>query len=636
MLNNSLYPYPGNLDIQRRCILRKLVLTAVSLSLVPGCLLALGLGQLQVQSSLYQPLQARIPLVLSADEPLGEIKIKLASELEFAQQHIPRPAYLTQLQFKALAIDDKPFVQITTQDEVVEPAMNFLLEVEAPTGKYINAYTVLLDPNNNSPGTEISYGPVRADEMLWDIAAKLKPAHEASLTQTIAALFLKNPQAFAHGNLNGLKVGQQLQIPSPAEIKALSQQQALALIEEHRSAWQDKVKEPQTISALSSSSQGLEPGKEQPKSSEQNTLTSGAKMPLNIEQDLAQTQQAYAELKQAHAQLESQLGDLKLKNTQLATEMQAKTGQVVELQTKVNELSQTLKSKSNAWGLSKWLMGLFALAGLAFALLKIRNKSMDRKTAALQFNWSNLKENLNSFLNKLKQKASPPETVVEPQMSASVSNDVAQLSESNYNYAERPVDFNATTTQTSSAIEPLEEAGIYFVYGRYEQAEKVLLSALEKQPERQDLQQKLLEVYAAKDDRAAFEYFADQIRLNHPTHELEFLAFIHDLYHKTWPEQQQAATVEDSTPLADTASSVEVESGANEIREQVEVNSFQKPSPMIELADEDLVTTKLEMARSCIEIGAVTDAKKLLQEVQKMGDATQRSEAERLLQKITS
>jgi pilus assembly protein FimV len=58
-------------------------------------------------------------------------------------------------------------------------------------------------------------------------------------------------------------------------------------------------------------------------------------------------------------------------------------------------------------------------------------------------------------------------------------------------------------------VDPLTEADVFMAYGRNQQAEEVLKKALEKNPERQDLTAKLLEVYYNLKDSAQFVALAE-------------------------------------------------------------------------------------------------------------------------------
>ena len=57
---------------------------------------------------------------------------------------------------------------------------------------------------------------------------------------------------------------------------------------------------------------------------------------------------------------------------------------------------------------------------------------------------------------------------------------------------------------TADEVDPLAEAEVYIAYGRDGQAEEILKEALSKNPKRADVQLKLLEIYSARKDKAAY------------------------------------------------------------------------------------------------------------------------------------
>ncbi len=57
----------------------------------------------------------------------------------------------------------------------------------------------------------------------------------------------------------------------------------------------------------------------------------------------------------------------------------------------------------------------------------------------------------------------------------------------------------------STEVDPIAEADVYIAYGREAQAEDILKEALRRQPERQAIRKKLLEIYAGRRDLKAFE-----------------------------------------------------------------------------------------------------------------------------------
>jgi pilus assembly protein FimV len=69
--------------------------------------------------------------------------------------------------------------------------------------------------------------------------------------------------------------------------------------------------------------------------------------------------------------------------------------------------------------------------------------------------------------------------------------------------ADRTVQATAATP-SGEDVDPMQEAEVYIQYGRDGQAEEILKEALSRNPNRADVQLKLLEVYAGRKDRDAF------------------------------------------------------------------------------------------------------------------------------------
>jgi len=63
----------------------------------------------------------------------------------------------------------------------------------------------------------------------------------------------------------------------------------------------------------------------------------------------------------------------------------------------------------------------------------------------------------------------------------------------------------------STEVDPIAEAEVYIAYGREAQAEEILKEALKKQPERQAIRLKLLEIHAGRKDAAAFGALAQEM-----------------------------------------------------------------------------------------------------------------------------
>src|SRR6056297_539603 len=241
--------------------LRKVLLSA-TVAAIPVNVLALGLGNAQLSSALNEPLQARIDLYSVRTAELVDIKAELASVADFQKAGLEWSSNLSELRFKVnTGADGKPYISVTSQKPVREPFLNFLLEVNWPTGRLLREYTVLLDPPvyadamkttvqptvtaapardtadrsaaiaqapQRAPASATTpspagasgvvrdgrYGPVQRSETLWSIASAVRPDVGVSVQQAMLALVDANPDAFINGNVNALREGQVLRIPA--------------------------------------------------------------------------------------------------------------------------------------------------------------------------------------------------------------------------------------------------------------------------------------------------------------------------------------------------------------------------------------------------------------------------------------
>ncbi len=108
---------------------------------------SLGLGEIEVDSALNQPLNAKINLISARADELEELRVELAPADVFDRVGVPRPYFLTQIKFEpVLSPGGGATIRVTSKDPVREPFLTFLVEVSWPKGRLLREYTVLLDP----------------------------------------------------------------------------------------------------------------------------------------------------------------------------------------------------------------------------------------------------------------------------------------------------------------------------------------------------------------------------------------------------------------------------------------------------------------------------------------------------------
>ncbi|RXF06888.1 FimV/HubP family polar landmark protein [Pseudoalteromonas phenolica] len=86
---------------------------------------------------------------------------------------------------------------------------------------YTQEGTILKGPKNADYGQMgRSIGPIKPSDTLWRIAQKVRP-DDGSVTvyQVMSALYRKNPNAFLDKNLNHMRDGAYLKIPTIAEMR---------------------------------------------------------------------------------------------------------------------------------------------------------------------------------------------------------------------------------------------------------------------------------------------------------------------------------------------------------------------------------------------------------------------------------
>ncbi len=81
------------------------------------------------------------------------------------------------------------------------------------------------------------YGPVKKNEIIWDIASVLRPDKSIPTVQMVVALFKQNPDAFQKNNLNGLLTGVTLVVPNREQVNQLSKPEVDKIFLQHWKQW---------------------------------------------------------------------------------------------------------------------------------------------------------------------------------------------------------------------------------------------------------------------------------------------------------------------------------------------------------------------------------------------------------------
>ena len=258
-------------------MLRMRAVAVVLTALLSPVVCGLGLGNLKTKSPLNEPFVGRIDIVDADAKDFESMTAKLADTAQFQRAGVARDAVLLGLRFEIVSSErGADYIQITTKDPVREPFLNFLLELNWAKGRLVREYTVLLDPplyDRNRPARAVmtpapqamapapvpAPTPARApaaaaagspaassdtiavqkNDTAWGLALAHRPDSSVSVQQMILALLRANPDAFANHNVNVLRRGAVLRMPSAAELQGVSQAAAIAEIQHQHQLWED-------------------------------------------------------------------------------------------------------------------------------------------------------------------------------------------------------------------------------------------------------------------------------------------------------------------------------------------------------------------------------------------------------------
>jgi pilus assembly protein FimV len=229
---------------------------------------AVGLGQLNVLSALGQPLQAEIELTSVSRDEAGSLAVKLASPEAFRQANIEYNPALQNLRFSVDQRNGRPVVRVTSSQPINEPFVDLLIEVSSRDSRLVREYVVLLDPvgsrrvqsaeatpapsatapasqqqRQNRPAassaSSASSAPaaqggadnytVKRGDTLASIAGQYR-RDNVSLDQMLVAMQRANPNAFVEGNMNRLRSGQILSVPSSDTARAIDTAEARRIV----------------------------------------------------------------------------------------------------------------------------------------------------------------------------------------------------------------------------------------------------------------------------------------------------------------------------------------------------------------------------------------------------------------------
>lgn len=493
-----------------------MVLTMALASLSwPGLASALGLGEITLHSALNQPFNARIALIETDGLSSDDLIVKLASPEAFAKAGIERGFFLNDLRFSPVVRGNRSFIEVVSSKPVTEPYLSFMVQVAQPNGDLLREYTLLLDPATSPqglaatrsrqedakaqaaassasrlpvappPAVQGKHYTVASGDTLSAIARRLQgPGSKVSAGQLAEGIQALNPLAFPKGAGSGLKAGQSLLVPDSAVLPAAASNVA-------------------------------------PASTPGSNATAAAPAPAEVERAAVELSTAAIE----NQQLARSVDELKAQNQSLQEQLIERDKAVSALQTRLAETETRAPAPGpiavpaapvvatapvaapvatpvaapvvqtvddNPLFSLPLLLGALLAILLLLGLVYLRRQRRAPVPAPVA------------------PAVAPEEALIKPAQSTvlpvyeipAVSPQPAPSQPTAPSLSKTPA---ATRRLAGSAPDALDGVSIYIAYGRFNEAMGILRDALEKEPEREDIRVRILELLAEQDDAAGFE-----------------------------------------------------------------------------------------------------------------------------------
>jgi pilus assembly protein FimV len=318
---------------------------------------AVGLGNVTISSKENMNLEARIAILMSESEVLKmgtKLQAKLAPTVDYEKFGISVPAEQIQPTItiekdtsgrpkNILLKFDQP------SSELQKAFSDIVIELDFSNGKVVRVYTLL-----NPQAKEIQVQP---GQKMVEIAAQISPdLAGADADQILVALYRLNPKAFFAGNINRLKQGEALMLPSASMVASIPAQEAHDFMVQGYKDFKDRQSNRSSDSSIAQNNKTYQQAKLKDDfkdrlkiGSSQNSSEQSVNQ-AKINEDMIAQQKMLEEAQQRIAELEKNIADLKEINEKKKAEAQV---------VKVNSLL----------GQYGWILGL--IGGLAISGLGI-------------------------------------------------------------------------------------------------------------------------------------------------------------------------------------------------------------------------------------------------------------------------
>ena len=381
-----------------------------------------------------------------------------------------------------------------------------------------------------------NYGPIRRGETLSEIALKLRP-QGATLNQMMVAIYRANPEVFMH-NINLMKAGYVLRIPSADDIQAVQVVDANAEVRTQIGEWRSRrglanalpaasapTSEQPSLTLVAPSSAAQTAENQVPGSGKGTAGASSATGVGTVTQAAAAAGAAKSPITLANrglAAVQAQAGKenkqpTATKVTPLAPPNPTVTRPLPKGQFKAPVVTEPAESGGLLSSLFNPYVIILIIIVIALiitgVIVKKRRNVAPVRSAPIRSKTKVAAADLTDW--EREEKAGLKDVTATPASgkqgdSAAATKQAALAATS---AAAVAVAAGATATELKpNEADPLAESDFHMAYGLYDQAAEVLKKGLTQDPGRRDLKMKLLEVYFTAGDRTNFVESARGLR----------------------------------------------------------------------------------------------------------------------------
>ena len=571
---------------------------------------ALALGAITVRSALGEPLRAEIEVPQISSEEATSFQASLGSQQAFRAAGVDySPALAGARVTLHRRANGEAYLRLVGNRPVNEPFVGVVIEANWANGRIVRDYTMLVDPPGRgaprpvtvtqsqvspsvatplpappaqrraAPASTPALAPAgggseQVTVQRGDTASRLASAYAVegvSLDQMLVAMLRANPNAFIRGNVNLLKAGAVLQVPTAEEAQAVSPPAAHRAVlaqsrdfQAYRGGLAQRVRAAEVASAGRSASGSVQPqvqdGRAPAPSQDRLTLSRDGSAPSDTESTLARSRQAQEQAERV-AELNKNISELSRLQSAPAAATASGAGPSINASVAAVTTTPTVPAPaaSEAAGptpevastaseaASDAAPGLMAASAPAAAdsaaeaaapVASVPGRPQVAAPAPAPMAESSFLDSLMEnplvpvagvgllallagygvYRSRQKKKEAAPldSSFLESQLRPDSFFDASGGQRVNTKDGGGTVGGSSSMTyspsqlDTAGDVDPVAEADVYLAYGRDMQAEEILKEALRVHPGRTSIHRKLTEIYAKRRDARALEAIATE------------------------------------------------------------------------------------------------------------------------------